>query len=553
MNPQLRLVLIVAVLVLPSAFFLWANSDVPKFCDLHDDCIYFVSAKSLADGGGYRIASLPGEPAQTKYPPLYPALLSAAWRLNPEFPANLTLAAWLSWSALPAMLLLLSAYLPRLGFTGFRKWLFLALIAINPYTVLFSVTLLTEQVFIVFLVGSLILMDRADRRHSKVRAVGAGVVIGLGYLVRSAGIVALVAFPLYFLLRRRAGLAAAVAMGMAPFVAGWMGWVNLHQVQTSDPALMYYVDYAGYQRLNVSIEELPLILWKNLDGVVWSLGSLVIPRVFDSFLIKILTVVTGVAMISGTVRLVRQGKALGYTLFALGSVLLLVIWHFPPSERFVYPLFPLALAGLAAELNHLWTMIQSGFRHPDRSQRVVATALAGAAGLLLASSLGFQLYLTAVYLPEDARTYRDRHRIERDVLTWIKENTPPSATILTPRDPALFLATGRHAISRPVPPIYWYRQDREGTLEYARTLVPFARDHGLAYAYYNGIDFGWTVMTAEEDAETAKAIRSNAGLEEVFTHSGTAVFKFPVSEGLANSPDRTPDNRVNHSPREHDR
>ena len=62
----------VALLLIPAALFVGFNADVPKFCDLHDDCLYFVSAKSLADGGGYRIASLPGEPPQTKYPPLYP-------------------------------------------------------------------------------------------------------------------------------------------------------------------------------------------------------------------------------------------------------------------------------------------------------------------------------------------------------------------------------------------------------------------------------------------------------------------------------------------------
>ena len=61
-------------LLIPSALYLWHFPDVPRFGDLHDDSLYYVSAKSLADGGGYRIESLPGEPSQTKYPPLYPLL-----------------------------------------------------------------------------------------------------------------------------------------------------------------------------------------------------------------------------------------------------------------------------------------------------------------------------------------------------------------------------------------------------------------------------------------------------------------------------------------------
>src|SRR3954471_19102780 len=95
--------LLLTGLLLPSAVFLWGNSDLPQFGDYHDDGIYFVCAKSLA-AGEYRIESLPGAPAQTKYPPLYPLLLSLAWRINPAFPENLRIAAWLSWLSLPALL-----------------------------------------------------------------------------------------------------------------------------------------------------------------------------------------------------------------------------------------------------------------------------------------------------------------------------------------------------------------------------------------------------------------------------------------------------------------
>src|SRR5712692_7478162 len=55
----------------------------------NDDAVYVVTAKALANGQGYRTISLPLEPPQTKYPPLYPLLLSLIWRLYPQFPANL--------------------------------------------------------------------------------------------------------------------------------------------------------------------------------------------------------------------------------------------------------------------------------------------------------------------------------------------------------------------------------------------------------------------------------------------------------------------------------
>ena len=61
-----------------------------------DDSLYLSSARALATGEGYVIPSIPGEPAQTKYPIFYPWLLSLLWRVWPTFPDNLYGAFWLS-------------------------------------------------------------------------------------------------------------------------------------------------------------------------------------------------------------------------------------------------------------------------------------------------------------------------------------------------------------------------------------------------------------------------------------------------------------------------
>src|SRR5438046_7882165 len=62
----------------------------PRLVGLHhDDAVYAITARALADGHGYRLTNLPGEPPQTKYPPVLPGLLAATWNLVPDFPANL--------------------------------------------------------------------------------------------------------------------------------------------------------------------------------------------------------------------------------------------------------------------------------------------------------------------------------------------------------------------------------------------------------------------------------------------------------------------------------
>src|SRR5579864_3342238 len=89
-------VLALIALCLPSLLFVWHNRDVPHFGVLQDDGVYFIDGKSLAEGSGYRILSLPSQPHETRYPPLYPLYLSMAWRMDPAFPANLPLALLLN-------------------------------------------------------------------------------------------------------------------------------------------------------------------------------------------------------------------------------------------------------------------------------------------------------------------------------------------------------------------------------------------------------------------------------------------------------------------------
>jgi len=60
---------IIVALLLGGAAFWGANKQILGL--FHDDAIYAVAGKALASGDGYRIVSLPGAPAQTKYPFLY--------------------------------------------------------------------------------------------------------------------------------------------------------------------------------------------------------------------------------------------------------------------------------------------------------------------------------------------------------------------------------------------------------------------------------------------------------------------------------------------------
>ena len=82
----------------------------------HDDAIYVITAKALAQGHGYRLIDLPNAPLQTKYPILYPALLSIIWKIWPSFPENLLAMQGLSLLAGAATLALAYLYLDHFGY-----------------------------------------------------------------------------------------------------------------------------------------------------------------------------------------------------------------------------------------------------------------------------------------------------------------------------------------------------------------------------------------------------------------------------------------------------
>ena len=340
---------------------------MPEFGYLHDDGIFFVTGKSLASGS-YSIPSLPENPAQTKFPPLYPAYLSLIWKINPAFPANLSLATAMSWLVLVVLVVLSFLIFRHFGFSERNSWWMTAAVGLNPYLILFGTRMFSEVFFTCWLLAVFLVLPRGGLKM----AILAGVLAGTAYLSRTAGIALLVSVPAYLLFKKELSRAIAFAAAMLPFIAGWMLWTRAHAFPTHDPTLLYYTDYVRYQFLNVGFDNLAVVLWKNVDQILYGMGSLVLPKVVDSLPVKILTQVIAVAMISGIVRLARRRIALDYALFALVSTGILMLWHFPPNERFVLPLYPLLLAGLVTELAHLAKMLRAAFGHKDRGQRMVA-------------------------------------------------------------------------------------------------------------------------------------------------------------------------------------
>ena len=516
----------------PSAYLAWSLRTMPHLGFYHDDSIYWVSGRSLAMGEGYRIQSLPGQPYQTKYPPLYSALLAGIWKLNPQFPSNLPLATLFAWLLLPLFLWALWLLLGEYGFSGRVRYLMLLVAGLSPVTVVFSFSLMPELLFTALLLASLMLAERSTKPDAPAwLAVLAGVCAALAYLAKSIALPLLVTVPICLALRKQYKKGAIFFATMLPAVAGWQWWVARHLTHGWDLVTLYYTNYMGFQTYNVPLGDLPLVIWYNLDGFLMGAGRLLI---FDvPYGSKHLERVVAIAAIAGCIRLTsRKRELLHYPLAALGMTGILLVWHFPPDQRFVFPLYPLLLMGLATEIGNIWKVLRLTWAKPSFADRFAAASV----GALLAGIAAFCVFCTgfglARHVPELFASYRADCEARRPAYEWIARHSPSDANVYAYQDPLLFLYTGRKSCRLPIPPKYLYHGDDQGIVKLMGSMEEFARGNRLNYLLLTPDDYHRDLN--DKGAPGLEAAMRSSAFQQMYTSNGAAIYALqPPAAALA--------------------
>ena len=165
---------------------------VPEVCgNFHDDGIYAITAKALAQGQGYRLIDLPGSPPQTKYPILFPGLLALVWKMWPEFPQNVLLMKWLTLLCGGAAVGLCYLYLTRCDYFARSYALCSGLLcATSPMFLYYATQVLSE---IPFLLLVIVALWAFDGQHEETTWRGArqfllGILLALPFLCRTIGL-----------------------------------------------------------------------------------------------------------------------------------------------------------------------------------------------------------------------------------------------------------------------------------------------------------------------------------------------------------------------------
>ena len=193
----------------------------------HDDGVYVMLGRSLAQGEGLRYLGVVGSPLAPKFPPLFPLLLALGWLLSPSFPDNVPILASMNLLLTAGAGGLFVAYLNRALRVKAPLALLVGVLAwMAPQMWRVSLVPLSEPLFLLTLLGALWAGARMERER------GWGPVLlfllagGATSYTRTLGVAVLLAGAMAVLSRGRVRAAGGILLGSVALLLPWLAWTR---------------------------------------------------------------------------------------------------------------------------------------------------------------------------------------------------------------------------------------------------------------------------------------------------------------------------------------
>ena len=407
---------------------------------MHDDGLYVILAKSLATGHGYRWLQLPDAPAATHFPPGYPLLLAMLWKLVPSFPANVLVFKLANVVCVAVTAFLLARLMrERWAFSSAWQAAVTLLGVLGIPMLLLSTLVMSEPLFLLLVVLALGLAERvtegSERRIWMIVALG--LLIALSTLVRTHGIalVAAVTLLLFFRGRRRDAIIVLGAAGAV--LMPWQIWAATRPASALRDMSGMYQTYTAWLSAGFRTDGIGM-LWRTAARtlpdslrMLGELGGFGRPE-----LRTIGLAVLGGLSVAGLRPLWRRAPVTALFMGLYATIL--ILWPYTPT-RFICAVWPLVvlLPALGARDLLAW-------RPSDTGRRGVRVVLLAGTVLVLA---GHASYTALGY---QGRWWSIRPRTVapklRPLITWVRQATPPDATLALDEESAVYLYTGRHTV-----------------------------------------------------------------------------------------------------------
>jgi hypothetical protein len=338
--------LVLAVVILAVGLAAWRPIPAGVW---HDDGVYALVGRALAEGHGFTYQGVVGAPPAVKFPPVYSSFVAGLWLIFEDVGA-VTLAATLGNILFLAVAGSLLAWALRVG-AGVPRPVALAaggLAVVSADVLRTSSAMLSEPLFLLLVAGCLAVWVAAEARDggrdTRLWLVLAALLL-IAVSTRAAGLALVVGFGLASLLRYGPGRAALV---VTPALVAWLGWSALAAARgAAIPAELADLlgPYEGWLREQVVNDPVGFAnrLPAHLTGVLERAFVLWLPRMDGVWLWVAALPLVGL-VVAGWVAARRTWAPLAWS--ALAYLGLLLLWPYL-DRRLVVPLHVLTVALMA--------------------------------------------------------------------------------------------------------------------------------------------------------------------------------------------------------------
>ena len=312
----------------------------------HDDGIYVMVGKSLAQGDGLRYTGVVGAPAAVKFPPLYPGLLAVLWMVMGGIGAVTLVAEILNLVMIAAGGALFAWTLHVHGKIEQRAAITAGLLAFVSADLLRTALIpLSEPLFIVIMTASLAAWGRATREKAS-GVVLLGALLALLVLARTSGAAVVAGFAVALLLTAGLRRPLAVVAPALVVMTVWGAWAARQAREIPDGFADVLGPYVGW--LLGQMFGAPVAFVSRLPGhavdVAERVAVLVLPGLNGPWLWLAALPLTAYALV-GARRLHRDFPPLPW--IAGMYILLLLVWPYV-DRRLVSPLHPFVVSFVIA-------------------------------------------------------------------------------------------------------------------------------------------------------------------------------------------------------------
>jgi hypothetical protein len=525
------------------------------FGEFQDDTLLLSSAKALAERRGYIMPSLPGpapgiHPVQTKYPILYPLLLSVVWRTSPGFPDNLDLALDISMAA--GCLALAASYWFLRGL-GIAPGLAIGITAFCAFHLVFlvhSARLMTDVPMMALTLAALTVSDRALKPAAPLWLAGiAGLLAAAAALTRTIGMTVVLAAALLALYRKRYRAGSVFLLVSIPLIAAGLRWPGKNAdalgpwIRAGGPGFRqtwtFYVSYVDFWRLSVpTFRSFRAMVFLNAAMALDSPGAFLLGAPLGGWGGIVVQFLAGIATLAGVARHAKtHGWRVVHVVLGL-QWLVLLVWTQAAdlTQRFFLPFLPLFCVGAWTEGRRIWNAAAATLRKRTAFLEKALAAAVVLGGLFLIAR-GALHYVRSgwTFVHEVCPRRASLEQEKREAFSWIRTHTQAADRFVSENDAELYLHTGRLAM-RPIVFTYetFYTGDERIWQQDEQHLLDAARHIGARYWMVATDDCSWCPQRRKYLAKAAE-IRRAAPL--VFQSSGGRVQLYDISP-LTGAPSR---------------